>query len=146
MILGGVILLIAGAVVALLTFLNSTNIFSDMGKYGFGTWIARFFDLQYLTTKKIIFYVAILMVIVGVVLWLIGRAKVKKGDYRDEKAEKAGKYFRGLLSETKKIAWPDRKTVVRNTLVTIAVCAVLGLLIWLIDFGLGALIDLVLSL
>ena len=42
--------------------------------------------------------------------------------------------------------WPDRKTVVRNTLVTIAVCAILGLLIWLVDIGLSKLIQLVLSL
>ena len=55
-------------------------------------------------------------------------------------------YFRGLVSEAKKVVWPDRKTVVRNTLVTIAVCAILGLLIWLVDIGLSKLIQLVLSL
>lgn len=146
MILGGIILMIAGAVIALLTFLNNTDIFSAMGKYGFGGWVARFFDLQYLTFQKVLFYLAVLAVLVGLVLWLIGRGKAKKGGYRDEKAEKAGKYFRGLISEAKKVVWPDRQTVVRNTLVTIAMCAVLGLLIWLVDIGLSSLIKLVLSL
>lgn len=147
MILGGVILVIAGAVIALLTFLNSTeNMFSYIGKNGFGEWIARFFDLQYLTAKKVIFFVAVLLAIAGVIVWLIGRAKTKKGDYRDEKAEKAGKYFRGLFSETKKVVWPDRKTVVRNTLVVIAVCALLGAVICLVDMGLSALLNFVTSL
>ena len=146
MILGGIILMIAGAVVALLAFLNNTDMFSAMGKYGFGGWVARFFDLQYLTFQKVLFYLAVLAIIVGLILWLIGRSKAKKGNYQDEKAEKAGKYFRGLVSEAKKVVWPDRKTVVRNTLVTIAVCAILGLLIWLVDIGLSNLIQLVLSL
>ena len=146
MILGGIILMIAGAVVALLAFLNNTDMFSAMGKYGFGVWVARFFDLQYLTFQKVLFYLAVLAIIVGLILWLIGLSKAKKGNYQDEKAEKAGKYFRGLVSEAKKVVWPDRKTVVRNTLVTIAVCAILGLLIWLVDIGLSKLIQLVLSL
>ena len=147
MILGGIILVIAGAVVALLTFLNSAeNMFSYIGKNGFGEWIARFFDLQYLTAGKVVFFVAILLAFVGLVLWLIGRNKAKNSEYRDEKTEKAVKYFRGLFSERKKIVWPDRKTVVRNTLVTIVVCAVLGALICLFDFGLSAVIDFIRNL
>ena len=103
MILGGIILMIAGAVVALLAFLNNTDMFSAMGKYGFGGWVARFFDLQYLTFQKVLFYLAILAIIVGLILWLIGLSKAKKGNYQDEKAEKTGKYFRGLVSEAKKV-------------------------------------------
>lgn len=146
MILGGVILLIAGAVIALLTFLNSTYIFSQMGDLGFGGWIARFFDPQYLTGKKIIFYIAVLAMIVGVVMWIIGRIRTKKGNYQDEKAQKAVKYFRGLFSEVGKVVWPTGKTVVRNTIVTIAMCAVVGALIVVFDIGLTLLIDLLLSL
>ncbi len=142
MILGGVILLIAGAVVALLTFLNSTNIFELMGKFGFGGWIARFFDPQYLTGKKIVFYIAVLAMVVGVVLWIIGRIRTKKGNYQDVKAQKAVKYFRGLFSEVGKIVWPTGKTVVRNTIVTIIMCAVVGALIALFDAGLALLIQL----
>ena len=145
MILGGVILLIAGAVVTLLTFLNSTdNIFGLIAdeKVGFGGWIARFFDPQYLTGKKIVFYIAVLAMVVGVVLWIIGRIRTKKGNYQDVKAQKAVKYFRGLFSEVGKVVWPTGKTVVRNTIVTIIMCAVVGALIALFDAGLALLIQL----
>ena len=137
---------IAGAVVALLTFLNCTDMFSFIQKHGFGVWIARFFDPQYLTGKKIIFYIAVLAMIVGVVMWIIGRIRTKKGNYQDEKAQKAVKYFRGLFSEVGKVVWPTGKTVVRNTIVTIAMCAVVGALIVVFDIGLTLLIDLLLSL
>ena len=60
------------------------------------------------------------------------------------KTEKAPKksWFTGLKSEFKKIIWPTLPTVVRNTGVTLAMCAVLGIAICLFDFGLGALIKL----
>lgn len=57
-----------------------------------------------------------------------------------------GKYLRDTKGEFKKIIWPTFSSVVRNTLVTLAVCAVLGVLVCAVDFGLSALIDLVLSL
>ncbi len=57
-----------------------------------------------------------------------------------------GKYLRDTKSEFKKIIWPTFPSVVRNTLVTLAVCAVLGVLVCVVDLGLSALIDLVLSL
>ncbi len=57
-----------------------------------------------------------------------------------------GKYFRDTKGEFKKIIWPTFPSVVRNTLVTLALCAVLGLLIVGVDLGLTKLIDLALSL
>ena len=56
--------------------------------------------------------------------------------------KRIGKYFRDTKSEFKKIVWPTFPSVVRNTLVTLAVCLVLGLLICLVDAGLSALIEL----
>ena len=80
---------------------------------------------------------------------------VKKADDKPAKSEKAkkpsvfkriGKYFRDTKSEFKKIVWPTFPSVVRNTLVTLVLCAILGVLIGLVDAGLSALIKLVLSL
>lgn len=65
-------------------------------------------------------------------------AKEKKPGF----GKRAGKYFRDTKGEFKKIIWPTLPTVVRNTSVTLAMCAVLGIVICLFDFGLGALIDL----
>ena len=56
------------------------------------------------------------------------------------------KYFRDTKGEFKKIVWPTFPTVLRNTGVVLALCVVLGVLICLVDFGLGALVDLMLSL
>ena len=55
-------------------------------------------------------------------------------------------WFKGLKAEFKKIVWPTFPTVLRNTGVVLALCVVLGVIICLVDFGLGALVDLMLSL
>ena len=84
-------------------------------------------------------------------------AKVQKSakDGKDAKpAKKKGrglgkriaKYFRDLRGEFKKIIWPTFPTVLRNTGVTLAMCAIMGLVICVIDFGLGKLIQLLVSL
>ena len=83
-------------------------------------------------------------------------AKTAKSD-KDAKADAAkkkgpglgkriAKYFRDLKGEFKKIIWPTFPTVVRNTGVTLAMCAVMGLIIVVIDFGLSNLIKLLVSL
>ena len=53
-----------------------------------------------------------------------------------EKAEKAPKqsWFTGLKAEFRKIIWPDKKSLVRQTIAVIAVSVVLGLIIALLDF------------
>lgn len=51
------------------------------------------------------------------------------------------KYFKDFKGEFKKIVWPTLPTVVRNTGVTLIMCAVLGVIICLIDLGLGCLVD-----
>lgn len=65
--------------------------------------------------------------------------KKKPGIFR-----RIGKFFRDTKSEFGKIVWPTFPSVVRNTMVTLALCAVLGVGIWLVDTGLSALIDLAL--
>ncbi len=52
-------------------------------------------------------------------------------------------FIREYKSEIKKITWPNFKTVVKNTLIVLIVCAVVGAFIWLIDFGLGNLLQLI---
>ena len=51
--------------------------------------------------------------------------------------------LRDYKSEIKKIVWPGPRDVVKNTLVVIAVCVLVGIFIWLVDFGLSWLIRLV---
>lgn len=53
-----------------------------------------------------------------------------------EKLDKAPKtsWFNGLKAEFKKIVWPSKQSLVRQTTAVVAVSVVLGLIIALMDF------------
>lgn len=55
------------------------------------------------------------------------------------------RFFKDYKSEVKKIVWPSRKSVVRNTLVVLVICLILGAFIWLLDWGLAELLQLIFS-
>ena len=65
-----------------------------------------------------------------------------------ENVEKAPKtsWFSGLKSEFQKIIWPEKQSVIRQTLAVIAVSVVTGLIIalldWLIQYGVNFLVGL----
>ena len=52
---------------------------------------------------------------------------------------KISKFFRELKSELKKVVWPTKEQVLKNTLVVALCVLVLGVFIWVFDFvaGLG---------
>ena len=75
-------------------------------------------------------------------------------DYLEVAASKGAKltipkrvvrFFRDYKSEAKKIVWPGIKDVVKNTIIVLIMCLLAGILIWLVDFGLGQLLNLVLG-
>lgn len=55
-------------------------------------------------------------------------------------------FFRDYKSEAKKIVWPTLKDVVKNTIVVLVICLIIGAFIWLWDFGLGQLLKLILNI
>lgn len=55
-------------------------------------------------------------------------------------------FFRDYKSEAKKIVWPTLKDVVKNTAIVLVLCLIIGAFIWLWDFGLGKLLQLILSI
>ena len=55
------------------------------------------------------------------------------------------KFFRDYRGEVKKIYWPNIQTVAKNTLIVLIMCALVGAFIWLLDLGLGELINLILG-
>ena len=59
-----------------------------------------------------------------------------------EKKEK-GSFFKNLKIEFKKIIWPDKKDVAKQTVLIIVVTVILGILIKLLDTGIQALIGLI---
>ncbi|MBQ5823380.1 MAG: preprotein translocase subunit SecE [Clostridia bacterium] len=48
------------------------------------------------------------------------------------------KFFKDLKGETKKIIWPNAKTVLKNTGIVLAVVLVVGIAIWVLDWALSA--------
>ncbi len=60
-----------------------------------------------------------------------------------EKAPKKS-WFKGLKSEFKKITWPDRETLVKESAAVIVITIILGIVIALVDMGINAGVDLIL--
>ncbi len=53
------------------------------------------------------------------------------------------RFFRDYKSEVKKIVWPGWKEVIKNTVIVLIMCLLVGALIWLVDYGLGNLLNLI---
>ncbi len=93
------------------------------------------------------FVLIVALVLVAAAFAAIGYMLVN--DYLAVKASKGGKqllvrrviqFFKDYKSECKKIVWPGLKEVVKNTGIVLIMCAVIGALIWLADWGLGSLL------
>ena len=52
-------------------------------------------------------------------------------------------YFKGVIAELKKVAWPTKKETYKYTLVVIVVCAAFAVLFWLLDTVFLALLGLI---
>lgn len=52
-------------------------------------------------------------------------------------AEKAPKksWFKGVKSEFKKIVWPDKETLTKQTVAVVIVTLLLGIIIYLLDYA-----------
>ena len=60
-----------------------------------------------------------------------------------EKAPKKS-WFKGLKSEFKKISWPDKETLVKESAAVIVMTVVLGFVIALVDMAVNSGVDLIL--
>ena len=64
----------------------------------------------------------------------------------EAKKKERGLWFREMKSELKKVVWPNRKTVTKNTGSVLGMSLLIGACIWIFDGVLGAALDLILSL
>lgn len=55
------------------------------------------------------------------------------------------RFFRDYKSEVKKIVWPGIRDVLKNTAIVLIICLIIGALIWVFDWGLGKLLELILQ-
>ena len=54
-----------------------------------------------------------------------------------------GRYFKECWLELKKVSWPTRDTVVHYTWIVIISTVVFGIILGLVDLGIGQLMDLI---
>jgi preprotein translocase subunit SecE len=59
--------------------------------------------------------------------------------------KRIARLYRGVLTELKKVHWPNRKEVSTYTLVVLASVAIVGVLIWLVDSGISFLMSLLIQ-
>ena len=114
----------------------------------------RFIDTRPLTGVTEVTYSSFVILIpIALFLALIANAVYILADNylevlaSDEKKltimQKVTKFLKDNKGEIKKIVWPGPRSVVKNTIVVLIICAIIGAFIWLLDFGLSSLLDLV---
>jgi len=62
-----------------------------------------------------------------------------------KKKRDRGLWFREMKSELKKVVWPNRQTVIKNTGTVLLCSLVIGACIWIFDFVAVSAVDLILS-
>ena len=104
--------------------------------------VARLTDIQYTELAAVLTICAIAFVVFSLItIFVNDYAEVLESDgAKKPLVKRFVSFIREYKSEIKKIRWPDFKTVLKNTIIVLIVCAVVGAFIWVLDFGLGNLI------
>ncbi|MCR5488393.1 MAG: preprotein translocase subunit SecE [Lachnospiraceae bacterium] len=63
----------------------------------------------------------------------MAEAEEKKEKKDSQVAKKTGTFWKGVKAEFKKIIWPDRKTLYRQTVAVVVVSVITGALIAVLD-------------
>ncbi len=86
--------------------------------------------------------------VIGVVSWLVNDyilVLASKGQ-RVSIFGKVVNFFREMAAEIRKIVWPGPKSVLRNSIIVLIICAILGAFIWIVDFLLGSVVNFITTL
>ena len=75
----------------------------------------------------------------------VKKTSAKKFDKKPGFFDRISRFFRELKSESKKVVWPSKKQVINNTTIVLAVMAVVGGGIWIVDWLFGFLRGLLLG-
>ncbi len=111
-------------------------------------------DITSVTYSESFVFTTVLLVSIALFVCAIGiAANILLDDYIKVRESKGsltifGKVKHFLLdykSEVKKIVWLGYKAVIKNTIIVIIVCVLFGAFVWLLDLGLGSLMNLILK-
>lgn len=70
----------------------------------------------------------------------LAKKKAKKGFF-----SRVASYFRDLKNELKRVVWPTRSRVIKNTTIVLVTVAVVTVLVTTLDFGFSSLLKLLLG-
>ena len=63
-----------------------------------------------------------------------------------KKKKDRGLWFREMKSELKKVVWPNKQTVLKNTGTVLLCSLVIGACIWIFDFAAVSVVEMILKL
>lgn len=64
----------------------------------------------------------------------------------EKKKKDRGAWFREMRSELKKVVWPNRQTVMKNTGTVLLCSLIIGAAIWVFDFAAQSVVRMILSI
>ncbi|AHF05882.1 preprotein translocase subunit SecE [Desulfitobacterium metallireducens] len=67
----------------------------------------------------------------------MGAIKKPTNTSGQKSTEKATEYFRGVISELKKVQWPNRQQLLTYTGVVLVAVVIVAVLLWIVDSGLS---------
>ena len=100
----------------------------------------------YLNSAPLLIAAALLLTIAAGVAYLLIADKIavkESGDAKLPIPKRVVKFLKDYKGEIKKIVWPNFRTVVKNTIIVLVMCAIVGVFIWAVDIGLNALLRLI---
>jgi preprotein translocase subunit SecE len=56
-------------------------------------------------------------------------------ELKNAKKRESGKFFKEIILELKKVIWPSRSQLTKNTITVLISCLIVGVIIWVFDFG-----------
>lgn len=70
--------------------------------------------------------------------------KNNKAKKNNSKRSRITKFFKGVFQELKKVNWLSKKDLIQHTGVVIGSIAIVTVIVWGMDLGLGSILDLIL--
>lgn len=126
------------AIYMLVVALSGSNHYLDT--QGFANAV----DTEYVNNTALLIAVALILTFASSVAYLLISDRIASAASGNPTIPKrVVKFLRDYKGEIKKIVWPGPRSVVKNTVIVLIICLIFGAFIWLIDFGLGELLDLV---
>ena len=64
----------------------------------------------------------------------------KAGSFVTRTAKRLKNFFTGLKAELKRVIWPDRKRLIQSTATVLAICVIIGVILFVVDTMVGGLL------